>query len=210
MWAIGVGAVVAVFCAAAWSVSHVLITLAAVVRQDLHNLRESLERAACGEFESTDPQAAGRSPEAWKPLPGNTDRVAADDGAAGQELTLEGSASGEPWSSGNHALVHAKRKKPNTPPVRADRENRIHPRREAGTDDHLVPDDGTESWQVENDGVRARRQIRDAVLALAVGHLDSRGAGSAGDRGRDGRSRQGLAVRVEHLSEDGGLQGSLP
>ncbi len=94
-WAIGVGAVVAVFCAAAWSVSHVLITLAAVVRQDLHDLRESLERAASGEFASTDPpQAVGRSPEAWKPLPGNTDRVAADDGAAGQELTLEGSASG--------------------------------------------------------------------------------------------------------------------
>ncbi len=58
-WALGVGTVVvAVFCAA-WIVSHVLITLGTVIRSDLHELRESLERAACGEFARVAPSPIG-------------------------------------------------------------------------------------------------------------------------------------------------------
>ena len=67
-WALGVGAVVvAVFCAA-WIVSHVLITLGTVIRADLHELRESLERAACGEFARVSPGPIG---DASRPDGGN-------------------------------------------------------------------------------------------------------------------------------------------
>ena len=57
-WVVGVGAIVVAILGAAWIVSHVMITLAGMVRSDLHDLRESLERAACGEFAlaSPDPQ----------------------------------------------------------------------------------------------------------------------------------------------------------
>ena len=49
-WVIGVAAIVLAIFGSAWMVSDVMIRLAGIVREDLHELRESLERAACGEF----------------------------------------------------------------------------------------------------------------------------------------------------------------
>ena len=65
-WVVGVGAIVVAILGAAWIVSHVMITLAGMVRTDLHDLRESLERAACGEFAqaSPDPQRRPAEPAA--------------------------------------------------------------------------------------------------------------------------------------------------
>ena len=65
-WVVGVGAIVIAILGSAWIVSHVMITLAGMVRTDLHDLRESLERAACGEFAraSPDPQRLPAGPSA--------------------------------------------------------------------------------------------------------------------------------------------------
>ena len=49
-WVIGLAAIVLAILGSAFIVSNVMITLAGMVREDLHDLRESLERAACGEF----------------------------------------------------------------------------------------------------------------------------------------------------------------
>jgi len=66
-WALGVGAVVVAVLCAAWIVSHVLITLGTVIRADLHELRESLERAACGEFARVSPGPIAAAPRAgWR------------------------------------------------------------------------------------------------------------------------------------------------
>ena len=45
-----VGAIVSSIFGSAWIVSNVMIRLTEVVRTDLRDLRDSLERAACGEL----------------------------------------------------------------------------------------------------------------------------------------------------------------
>ncbi len=45
-----VGAIVSAIFGSAWIVSNVMIRLTEVVRADLQDLRDSLERAACGEL----------------------------------------------------------------------------------------------------------------------------------------------------------------
>ena len=48
-------AIVIAILGAAWIVSDVMITLASVIREDLHELRDTLERVACGELAQAPP-----------------------------------------------------------------------------------------------------------------------------------------------------------
>ena len=64
-WFIGLATIVLAILGSALIVSNVMITLAGMVREDLHSLRESLERAACGEFARVSP-----APAAGWPAPG--------------------------------------------------------------------------------------------------------------------------------------------
>ena len=49
-WIVGFTYISVAIIGSAWSVNNVVITLAGQVRGDLHDLRETLERVACGEF----------------------------------------------------------------------------------------------------------------------------------------------------------------
>ena len=88
-WVIGVAAIVLSIFGSAWMVSDVMIRLAGVVREDLHDLRESLERAACGEFARAFPSPGGGL---------------AAPGADPNRLRAEGTVSAPPgWPNGGNA-----------------------------------------------------------------------------------------------------------
>ena len=57
-WIIGIAAIIVAIFGAAYIVSDVIITLAGAIRQDLHDLRDTLERVACGEFAERLPAAS--------------------------------------------------------------------------------------------------------------------------------------------------------
>ena len=59
-WIIAVTAVVVALFGSAWITTNVMITLAGVVREDLHELRDTLERVACGEFAEAPPPGDDR------------------------------------------------------------------------------------------------------------------------------------------------------
>ena len=59
-WIIAVTTVVVAIFGSTWLTTNVMITLAGVVREDLHELRDTLERAACGELAQVPPLGAGR------------------------------------------------------------------------------------------------------------------------------------------------------
>ena len=87
-WVIGVAAIVLAIFGSAWMVSDVMIRLAGIVREDIHELRESLERAACGEFARFSPASGdGLAPT----------------GADPQRLRAEGTVSAPPaWPGGRN------------------------------------------------------------------------------------------------------------
>ena len=60
-WVIGIAAIVMAIFGSTWMVSDVMIRLTAVLREDLRELRETLERAACGEFAQASPGSGGGS-----------------------------------------------------------------------------------------------------------------------------------------------------
>ena len=59
-WIIAVTAVVIAIFGSAWITTNVMITLAGVLREDLHELRDTLERVACGELAQSPPLGDGR------------------------------------------------------------------------------------------------------------------------------------------------------
>ena len=54
-WIIAVTVVVVALFGSVWITTNVMITLAGVVREDLHELRDTLERVACGELAQAPP-----------------------------------------------------------------------------------------------------------------------------------------------------------
>ena len=59
-WIIAVTAVVVALFGSAWITTNAMITLAGVVREDLHELRDTLERVACGELAQAPPPGDDR------------------------------------------------------------------------------------------------------------------------------------------------------
>jgi len=59
-WIIAVTTLVVAIFGSTWLTINVMITLTGLVREDLHELRDTLERVACGELAQAPPLGAGR------------------------------------------------------------------------------------------------------------------------------------------------------